>query len=157
MRALSLVASLSMTALVLALSNGGALAESRWLIIHGDDGAYGYDAGTIETDAESGMKVVTVGMYLPEPAAWDDTPYNFMIEEAQYDCVAEEYSAPLIALFDDNLEPTGVKQGRNWATVHDNGVAKIIFEAVCNGRKISQAVPAGDDTAAMHAMKAFFK
>jgi hypothetical protein len=157
MRGLVLAAACVAGAVGLTAPGGVAAAESNWLIIKADSGAYGYDAGSMEKDAATGEVVVTVGMYLSEPATWGDVPYSFMIQEAEFDCVAEEYTAPLISLLDDNMEPLDVKQGTNWAPVQDNGVAQVIFDMVCNGRKIPEFVPAGDDDSAMRAMKAFFK
>jgi hypothetical protein len=131
---------------------------ANWRIVKTHDGAFGYDASSIDTDAPTGYKIVTTGMYMPNGQQWEKLRYHFLLQDQAFDCAKKRYTPAIYYLFDENAQPMDVKEsGENWQPVDDNGFNRIIYEVTCEGRAIPEAVPGGDSDTAMQRMKAFFQ
>lgn len=146
-----------MVGVTFLFASAGA-AETQWMIVKTKDGAFGYDAGSIDTDPPTGYKLVTTGMYMPNGQQWDKLRYHYLLQDQAFDCVKKQYTPTIVYLFDENGQPLDMKEsGENWRPVNDNGFIQIIYGVTCEGRKVPEAVSAGDHDFAMKAMKAFFQ
>lgn len=127
-------------------------ASASWLVKAQDDGAFGYDAASLSTDAE-GHKLISAGLYTRDAVDLGGRMANFVVEDARIDCAGDRISVTAYYAFDDNLAPLATAPGGAWHAIEDEPLLARLKPVACEGKPLEGAIAAGERDAALRLMK----